>query len=259
MRRISGGAFCAAKPAFSVVGSILVVLSISTATASGQATSSPAASKAPVPGDPQQNPAASAYTLGTTTLTIDYETRRNDDTGVSTVQNGTIDPGDQKIKIKWQTPTGVPATDLVFVALTVSYKGVTKTFKSHQPIARSDDSYPFDSNMCGQFAADLVTWLKNRLPRNFDPNTVIVLDGPVVVTVLPVISITDPAAAAVMAPPQGAAQGSPQVPPKGSPQAPPKGSPQPPPRPSPQSPPVTYELGTGTRTTNDLTVTLTPQ
>jgi hypothetical protein len=96
-------------------------------------------------------------------------------------------PRGQKITINWRTPTGVPPREGILVTFKVTYKGVTKKFTTNNAVLRENGSYSLDSNALARVATELIDWMNNRLPTDFDPNTVIVLDDPVAVSVTPIL------------------------------------------------------------------------
>lgn len=135
-----------------------------------------------VPPNPPSN-VYSDYSVGTTELKITYDTLRGAD-GVTTLVNGAPSPLGQKMSINWRTSSGVPPTEGVLVSFKATIRGVSKTFTTTNAVMRDKTAYPLDST---ELARNLIVWINNRLPRDFDPNTVLMLDVPIEVTVIPII------------------------------------------------------------------------
>jgi hypothetical protein len=127
-----------------------------------------------------QNPANSAYSLATTSVTIVYQTERDPKTGTVTIVKAKALP--EQIDLNWQTSSGVPPAERVAIILSGSYKGSPVVIPIKDAIPRTGDHYTIPLH---QLVDDLFTAIKNNFPLAFDPEAGITLDGPVAVMVAP--------------------------------------------------------------------------
>jgi hypothetical protein len=181
-----------------VSGLVFVVAVQSSLTASAQTVVTASAQQSTVPiaptaPDPPTNATPSDYSLGTTSLAIPYVTDPTN-TGGSTIGNGQS-PKDQKFSINWQTSSGVPPAEGILVTFKVSYMGAPYSIQITNAVLRKDTSYSLDSTQLSELSTDLITWIKTKLPRDFNPNTRIILDGPVEVDVTPILPADTPPSA----------------------------------------------------------------
>jgi hypothetical protein len=224
-----------------VSGFVLLSTSQIAVTASAQAVTpsaqQPTTPTVPTPGTPPKNAEPSAYSLDATTLSIPYTTNPNDN-GVSSIEFGAPMPKGQKIN--WATSSGVPPAEGILITWGVSYKGAQQSFSTTNAVMRKADSYSLDDPT--ELVTKLMTWIKTKLPRDFDPTTVIVLDSTVTVTISPILpadtkpSTTPPVAATN--PPTDASKDAPKAATKKDTSG--------------------YDIGTPTRTSNNLTITFAP-
>ena len=63
------------------------------------------------------------------------------------------------------------------------------------PSCAKSTSYSLDSTQLTELSTDLINWIKTKLPRDFNPNTPIILDGPVEVDVTPILPADTPPSA----------------------------------------------------------------
>jgi hypothetical protein len=158
----------------------VVVCDLSRLHAQGTTTTA-SAPTAVVPPDAPIN-VHSDYTLGTTTVTLNYCPKRR-----PTSEAVGIIPGKppEPIKIKWASSSGAPPAEAVVVELAFTYNGIPCLYTYDcTPLLRQDDHYELNLS---QFASDLITQLDQLLPLNFDPVSTSLTFSPVSISVAPVL------------------------------------------------------------------------
>jgi hypothetical protein len=132
-----------------------------------------------------QQPVASDYSLADTSLTITYQAKFDAATGRTTLSDGV--PSSETLNVIWQNSSGVRPTNAILLRFEFSYQGGQFKYTTQTPILRNDPDRGAYVYHLKPLAKRLMDDLKDRLPLNFSPNASIKLDGPVKVTVIPLL------------------------------------------------------------------------
>jgi hypothetical protein len=174
--------------------------------------------KAIAPGTPPTNPSAqstanpiaTAYSLGSTTMTINYWMAAPTIGGLVLIQAGAASA---PVNIVWDSPTGdPPPVASVKVVFSVTFNGLpAKDYVVSPKADLVDSQYPIPPDDMKAFIAALIGDINRNLVQPFNPNTVIALDGPVQVKVTRYVP-PPPATKPVAANPSGGAAAVPGTP-----------------------------------------------
>jgi hypothetical protein len=175
---------------FVVTGLVSLALWPATGTVVGQ-NQAPAIKAAPGKAAPQvQNPIDSPYSVATPSLKIQYETKRNDDTGTVkiVVPGAVLSPADATVKIEWTKPALLPPV-CVSVVFTVTYNKQKGDFLIAGPVRFVENNFVISADQLQDFADRLLAKIATKLPPGFDPSmTVVTISDPIEISVTPLTS-----------------------------------------------------------------------